>query len=59
MKNRRGKEGRKCKRRHRKGHEGQAALLVPAKGDLMGGRRNEVEMSDLEAPNVIFSLGSL
>lgn len=59
LKNRRSKEGRKCTRRHKKGHEGQAALLVPAQGDLMDGRRNEVEMSDLEAPNVIFSLGSL
>lgn len=59
LKNRRNKEGRKCVRGHKKGHEGQAALLVPAKGDLLDGRRNEVEMSDLEVPNCILSLDSL
>lgn len=36
---------------------GKQPRMVPAEGDLMNGRRNEVEMSDPETPNVIFSSG--
>lgn len=36
---------------------GKQPCVVPVKGDLMNGRRNEVEMPDSEAPNVIFSSG--